>query len=63
MDRRFYSQDSGETYYGTMSMKGINTLRVEACAIGRFYCSGNTGADQRRADSLVTSPSVSRAAS
>lgn len=36
-----YSQDSGETYYGTMSMKGINTLRVEACALGRFYCSGN----------------------
>ena len=36
-----YSQNSGETYYGTMSMKGINTLRVEACALGRFYCSGN----------------------
>ena len=36
-----YSQDSGDTYYGTMSMKGINTLRVEACALGRFYCSGN----------------------
>ena len=36
-----YSQDSGETYYGTMAIKGINTLRVEACALGRFYCSGN----------------------
>ena len=36
-----YSQDSGETYYGTMSIKGINTLRIEACALGRFYCSGN----------------------
>jgi len=22
-------------------MKGVNTLRVEACALGRFYCSGN----------------------
>ena len=36
-----YGQVSGETYYGTMAIKGINTLRVEACALGRFYCSGN----------------------
>ena len=51
-----YSQDSGETYYGTMSMKGINTLRIEACALGRFYCSGkNWSRITRRADSLVTS--------
>jgi len=51
-----YSQGSGETYYGTMSMKGINTLRVEACALGRFYCSGNNWSRiTRRADSLVTS--------
>jgi uncharacterized protein (DUF2147 family) len=51
-----YSQDSGETYYGTMSMKGINTLRVEACALGRFYCSGNNWSRiTRRADSLLTS--------
>jgi uncharacterized protein (DUF2147 family) len=50
-----YSQDSGETYYGTMSMKGVNTLRVEACALGRFYCSGNNWSRiTRRADSLVT---------
>ncbi|NOJ42044.1 DUF2147 domain-containing protein [Bradyrhizobium australiense] len=48
-----YSQDSGETYYGTMSMKGINTLRVEACALGRFYCTGNNWSRiTRRADSL-----------
>jgi uncharacterized protein (DUF2147 family) len=51
-----YSQESGETYYGTMSMKGINTLRVEACALGRFYCSGNNWSRiTRRADSLVRS--------
>jgi hypothetical protein len=51
-----YSQGSGETYYGTMSMKGINTLRVEACALGRFYCSGNNWSRiTRRADSLATS--------
>jgi uncharacterized protein (DUF2147 family) len=51
-----YSQQSGETYYGTMSMKAINTLRVEACALGRFYCSGNNWSRiTRRADGLVTS--------
>ncbi|MCK1518235.1 DUF2147 domain-containing protein, partial [Bradyrhizobium sp. 190] len=55
-----YSQDSGETYYGTMSMKGINTLRIEACALGRFYCSGNNWSRiTRRADGLVTSRQMS----
>lgn len=50
-----YSQDSGETYFGTMAMKGDNTLRVEACALGRFYCSGNNWSRiARRADNLVT---------
>ena len=51
-----YSQVSGETYYGTMAIKGINTLRVEACALGRFYCTGNNWSRiERRADGLVTS--------
>jgi uncharacterized protein (DUF2147 family) len=51
-----YSQNSSETYYGTISMKGLNTLRVEACALGRFYCSGNDWSRiTRHADSLVTS--------
>jgi hypothetical protein len=51
-----YSQESGETYYGTIAMKGINTLRVEACVLGRFYCSGNNWSRiTRRADNLVTS--------
>jgi len=51
-----YSQVSGETYYGTMAIKGINTLRVEACALGRFYCSGNNWSRiGSRADNLVTS--------
>jgi hypothetical protein len=36
-----YSKDSGDTYYGSVDMKGPNTLRVEACAFSRFYCSGN----------------------
>ena len=36
-----YSRDSGSTYYATMTMKGPDSLRVEACALGRFFCSGN----------------------
>ena len=36
-----YSHDSGDTYYGTMDFRGPDRLRVEACALGRFYCSGN----------------------
>jgi Uncharacterized protein conserved in bacteria (DUF2147) len=36
-----YSRTSGNIYYGTIAMKGPNSLRVEACALGRFFCSGN----------------------
>jgi uncharacterized protein (DUF2147 family) len=32
---------SGDTYYAKMAMKQPSTLRVEACAAGRFFCSGN----------------------
>jgi uncharacterized protein (DUF2147 family) len=35
------SRASGNTYYAKMAMKQPNALRVEACAIGRFFCSGN----------------------
>ena len=51
-----YSHDSGDSYYGTIEMKSANTLRVEACALGRFYCSGNNWTRIRaRAERLVTS--------
>jgi hypothetical protein len=51
-----YSHGSGDTYYGTMDMKGPNTLRVEACALGRFYCSGNNWSRiNARAESLMSS--------
>jgi uncharacterized protein DUF2147 len=51
-----YSHGSGDTYYGTMDIKGPNTLRVEACALGRFYCSGNNWSRiNAKAESLVTS--------
>jgi uncharacterized protein (DUF2147 family) len=42
-----YSRASGNTYYGTMTLKPSGRLHVEACALGRFVCSGN---DWRRVD-------------
>jgi uncharacterized protein (DUF2147 family) len=51
-----YSQSSGDTYYGTMEMKGPNRLRVEACALGRFYCAGNNWSRiNAKIESLITS--------
>jgi uncharacterized protein (DUF2147 family) len=40
-DGNVYSRSSGNSYYGTMTLKQGDTLRVEACALGRFLCSGN----------------------
>ena len=36
-----FSRASGNTYNATMKLKGANLLRVEACALGHFLCSGN----------------------
>jgi uncharacterized protein (DUF2147 family) len=36
-----FSRSSGNTYYARMTLKAPNTLRVEACALGPFFCSGN----------------------
>jgi hypothetical protein len=36
-----YSRDSRNTYYATIAMQGSNALKVEACAFGRFFCTGN----------------------
>jgi uncharacterized protein (DUF2147 family) len=36
-----YSRASANTYYATMTMKRPNTLRVEACVVGHYFCSGN----------------------
>jgi hypothetical protein len=36
-----YSRDSGDSYYATVTLKEPNTLRVEACVLWRFWCSGN----------------------
>ncbi len=57
-----FSRDSGNTYYATMALKGPNSLRVEACALGRFFCSGNVWTRiTAQPDKLVTSRQVSRA--
>lgn len=51
-----YSKDSGDTYYGSINLSGPNSLRVEACAIGRFYCSGNHWTRvPPRTDRIITS--------
>ena len=51
-----FSHDSGDTFYGTMKLKTPNTLRVEACALYRFYCSGNNWSRiSANAESLMTS--------
>lgn len=36
-----FSRTSGNIFYGSITMKEPNTLRVEACALGKFICSGN----------------------
>jgi hypothetical protein len=36
------SRSSGNTYYARMTLKAPNTLRVEACALGPFFCSANS---------------------
>ncbi|KYG24116.1 hypothetical protein SE92_30865 [Bradyrhizobium sp. AT1] len=52
-----YSRSSGRTYYGRMTLKSSGTLYVEACAIGRFWCSGNdwTRVEEPREKLVTTS--------
>jgi uncharacterized protein (DUF2147 family) len=50
-----YSRASGNTYYARMTFTQPDTLRVEACAIGRFFCSGNDWSRMPRSDEMVTS--------
>jgi uncharacterized protein (DUF2147 family) len=38
---QIYSLASGGIYYARMTMPSPNTLRVEACAIGKFICAKN----------------------
>jgi uncharacterized protein (DUF2147 family) len=52
-----YSRSSGRTYYGKMTLTSSGKLRVEACAIGRFWCSGNdwTRVEEQREQLATTS--------
>lgn len=52
-----FSRSSGNTYYATMTLKSSGKLRVEACAIGRFWCSGNdwTRVEAPRVQLITTS--------
>jgi uncharacterized protein (DUF2147 family) len=55
-----YSRESGRTYYATIAMTEPNSLRVEACALGKFFCSGHVwrriGANPER---TITSRQIS----
>jgi uncharacterized protein DUF2147 len=36
-----FSRATGNSYFAKMTLKAPNTLHVEACAVLRFFCSGN----------------------
>ena len=52
-----YSRSTGYTYYATMTLKRSGKLHVEACALGRFWCSGNdwTRIETPRSQMITTS--------
>ncbi|MDF0516107.1 DUF2147 domain-containing protein [Bradyrhizobium yuanmingense] len=54
-----YSRSSGNTYYARMTLKGSGKLHVEACALGRFWCSGSdwTRVDAPREEITASSQS------
>ena len=56
-----YSKDSGDIYYGTMRMRGANTLHVEACAFSRFYCNGNNWTRVAKPERMITSRQITPA--
>lgn len=60
-----YSRSSGNTYYATMTLKASGKLHVEACALGRFLCSGNdwTRVEERQERLITTSRQWSAARS
>jgi len=57
---KIYSRDSENTYYATIAMSGPDSLWVKACALGKFFCSGNlwsrTGKPEKLVNSRQTSP-------
>jgi uncharacterized protein (DUF2147 family) len=58
-----YSRASGNTYYATMIVKRPNTLRVEACVVGHYFCSGNNWSRVAPKPDNIISPRETREAS
>jgi uncharacterized protein (DUF2147 family) len=54
-----YSRDSGDTFNGTIAMRGSNALKVEACAFGRFFCSASVWRRIAAAPEVTTSQTSS----
>jgi hypothetical protein len=54
-----YSRSSGNGYYGTITLKDGDTLRVEACALGSYFCSGNNWTRFEQSRSVRPDPVVS----
>jgi uncharacterized protein (DUF2147 family) len=54
-----YSRASGSTYYATMTLKGPNSLRVEACVLGQYFCSGNLWTRIAKPQDQISSRQVS----
>ncbi len=54
-----YSRASGSSYYATMAIQGPDALRVEACALGQFFCSGNVWNRIAKPQDQITSRQVS----
>jgi uncharacterized protein DUF2147 len=52
---KIYSRDSENTYHATIAMSGPDSLRVKACALGRFFCSGNLWSRTGKPEKLVIS--------
>jgi uncharacterized protein (DUF2147 family) len=54
-----YSRDSGDTFNGTIAMRGANALKVEACALGRFFCSASVWSRIAAVPEVTTSQTLS----
>jgi len=56
-----FSRASGNSYYAKMTQKAPNTLHVEACAVLRFFCSGNdwTRVVKQPDEMVIARPSAS----
>jgi len=54
-----YSRESGDTFNGTIAMRGANALKVEACALGRFFCSASVWSRIAAAPEVTSSQTLS----